>query len=378
VIEETKRRNVVLLQYTDNKSLNWAISNTSLTHTLVPIKYTHLILMPYLLFTIISRFVSNQKVAGIVFRYMNDYESFTLSLIKFINEYLVISLSRVFNYKVAWICHNIDKESKSHHPGLSQILRILLVKYSKKIFVTDDIFKNEFAIRNKGVLSQNDIEDKLTSVSFGYSQGINESVLSMKYDNSKENILIWNKMIDQFANENSINSKVDLVGLWIGVNSDKINGSIDEIVELIENISKSVSAYAIIAGPVGGYIKMNPTLYQKIVSNHRILFINDIIPLELILEKKIVNFSYKAYKDTSLSYTIYFTAYNHIPFVTKNASILSDIVENHNIGFGCNVSAVNAHTFQREILNNENYSYDVFTSNHTWSIGAKSLISCFE
>lgn len=105
--------------------------------------------------------VRGDKPDAIIVRYLNDKKQFILSLLFFLSRRLTFSMSKLFNVKIIWFCHNVDKETVEHFPKLIKKNREYLCKHSEKIFVMDKLLiplaNNEFP----------ECEEKIDYINFG-------------------------------------------------------------------------------------------------------------------------------------------------------------------------------------------------------------------
>ena len=74
---------------------------------------------------------------AVFFRYLNDYPSLPKTLALFASERLALAVCGLTGVAAFWICHNVDRETKRHHPRLSEARRAMFAARSEKIFVTD-------------------------------------------------------------------------------------------------------------------------------------------------------------------------------------------------------------------------------------------------
>lgn len=132
-----RERAVIWIQKSDSKSKSWAKElSQSDDAELVPVKVSP-ILVPVAL---VKAFFSGSKVDGFVFRYLNDYPSLGRTLMRAISELATYFIIRYLHRgQVAWICHNVDRESEINYPTISRFRRRFLSRRSVKVFVTSDL-----------------------------------------------------------------------------------------------------------------------------------------------------------------------------------------------------------------------------------------------
>src|SRR5690625_2408729 len=102
---------------------------------LIPINSSPIILPFY----IILYLLKYGKPSGIIYRYLNDYPSVVKSAIRTLSEVFGVIIALILNFKIIWICHNIDRESHMHYPFLTKFRRWIFKRFSKKILVTDPL-----------------------------------------------------------------------------------------------------------------------------------------------------------------------------------------------------------------------------------------------
>jgi len=73
----------------------------------------------------------------VVVRYLNDNASFLVTVAKPFGDLLSILVLRLRGLRVFWICHNVDRETESFWPLVSNIRRWLWSSAAERILVTD-------------------------------------------------------------------------------------------------------------------------------------------------------------------------------------------------------------------------------------------------
>jgi hypothetical protein len=106
------------------------------------------------------------KNKNIIFyvRYLNDFKSFTKSLISFLSFYMLY-FCKLRGNEIHWIIHNIDTESTSNFPYFTIHKRKFLLSSAQKIFVTSpvliDVAYKEIGRRPDGVMPLRNTWDNL-------------------------------------------------------------------------------------------------------------------------------------------------------------------------------------------------------------------------
>src|SRR5690554_4195927 len=133
-------------------------------------------------FFILKQIINRKKVKVYVFRYINDSESFILAIIRWLSELFKIAICKIFGIKIWWLCHNVDKETTSYHPKITNLRRKNIVKYATRIFTT-----NKMLIP----VAQQYFPDKfIDSLSLGYIEGSTSNKIKAD-DKIDNNIVQW-------------------------------------------------------------------------------------------------------------------------------------------------------------------------------------------
>src|SRR5690606_1312840 len=135
----TQITKTIIVQKNDAKSRKWREASMNLGLNLVLQNGTPNNAPWVLLRTIIT----TQKPDGYVIRYLNDYPSFTKTMIRTASELVLLMLCKILRVKVFWICHNVDKETDRHYPIVSTFRRNIISSFCTKLFVTDALLREK-------------------------------------------------------------------------------------------------------------------------------------------------------------------------------------------------------------------------------------------
>jgi hypothetical protein len=90
-------------------------------------------------FQLLRHALKGRRVRWYVFRYLNDYPSWAKTFLRLLSEVSVLVLMRLLGGQIAWVAHNVDRESSRHHCRLMAMRRRLVSRSSSVIFVTDPL-----------------------------------------------------------------------------------------------------------------------------------------------------------------------------------------------------------------------------------------------
>jgi len=331
-------KKIILIQKDDFKSRNWALEINKIgVIKMLPLNGSAL----YTPFTLLKYIVRSKKPNALILRYLNDYKSFSKSIIRFFTDTFSILLVQIFNIRLYWICHNIDKESTSFYPRLTEIRRSLLKKYSIKIFVTDDLLVHHAERYLKKP------REHIVPICFGEKKQIGKDD-------------IWIDKLKLLKDENKT------TGLWIGSICKKNIKGLEDIIEWCEMVSHNLQF--IVIGP--NYLDNDFTLIEQLKKHEAIIFIEQYLDLSPSRWNEIADFIYKVYDDISVPHSVYSCASSKLPFVTKKDTFLGEMIEFYKIGF-----TIDSFYDISQNLNSweENHEF-----NKSWKLAAERIYNTME
>ncbi len=293
-------------------------------------------------FFILKQLIKRKKIKVYVFRYINDSDSFLLALLRYISEFLKIFICKIFNIKIWWLCHNVDKETKVFYPKITNLRRKNISKYASRIFTT-----NKFLIP----IAQKTFPNKFVdSLSLGYLEG---SI----YNNNFENKEINKEIIQWIKDKKAHKCKIVFC---IGSPADKSFHFklISRFINAINEQDKMYKWYAIV---IGDKIEKNSFIYNY-PNKH---FIN----MDIITEY--ADYYYRVINDYSISYSIFEAVRHKIPIITEPYGILSEIIEHYKIG----IVVESYDDLISQINNFQLYSnnFQKFESENNWEVASNKI-----
>lgn len=356
-----KAKNYILIQKNDLKSQGWseaakrqnlgqltAISGSSMHMPFALIKYLFRLKIP----------------AAIVFRYLNDYPSFFRTILRTFTDFLTILIAKSFGIFIFWICHNVDKESVSHYPKITLARRSALGKFSKKIFVLDDLLINP-CIDMLGVS-----EKKICSICFGRTDIFNES------ENRKSNIVDQTiAMIRNWEYFKKSQSGETLIGLWIGSPSEKLLHGLRLIAKIAKRPTNGDANVAfVVIGPIGNWLQQRDFETHDVLNNKStILMIDKYIDLPVCNWKDVCDFIWKPSSDWSINLTTYNSALARLPIVALKGSFLGEFIRHYRLGITIDPERFSLVELMNNVQQwNADYAF-LFLKRKTWDYGAKKF-----
>lgn len=332
---------MIIFSHKDDKSEHLKLALLKLNIRAEALKSRHPVLAPFNLFNYILK---GNKIKVYVFRYLNDSNSLFLAILRVISEYMIIVLSKLFNFEIWWLCHNVDKETNMFYPKLTNIRRNNVVRNSKYIFTTNELLidKAKSMFKNK----------KIDSLSLGYiAQGIN----NLKKDPQiEENLKKW-----LTSQSNKFDNNVKFI-FCIGSPAQKSLhfNLVKNFIEELNNQSKDYKWFAIVIG-------------SKTFESDYIYNIPYKISINIDIVKKYADYYYRIIDDFSISYTIYEASVYKIPIITENFGILPEILKKYNIG----IVLHDYNNIEVEInkFSQQNAGYESFLKDNNWDIAAKKI-----
>lgn len=333
----------VLFQKDDSKFRAWQHSLKRLGASSQAVKGSA-INSPYVLFKYI---VSANKPEVFVFRYLNDYDSAFKSYIRLISEILTVLLCKLFGIRIWWICHNIDKETQSHHHALSRFRRNLIKMVSEYIFATHHLLVPH-AVKILGV-------SNVKSISLGY---LEENVYDTLTKEDEVNIAL-KKWLDERRNQQS---KFIFV---VGTSAHKVLHFkyVNALVNQLNQEDNLNTWYALVVG-------------EKVESNEHIYNIGSKYLVPSIIIEEYMDYYYRVIDDLSVSYTVYEAAWNKKPILTEMTGFLPEMVSEFNLGYVIDRKKIKE--FIEELKMDQVFGFNLFLKNNNWDRSASTFIKCLD
>lgn len=285
---------------------------------------------------------SGEKPVVYVFRYLNDYPSLLRTLLRLFSEILVIMTCKLFNIKIWWLCHNVDKETLQFHLKLSALRRHIIKTYSMTIFTTHRLLKE--------IAKSNLNHKNIKSVSLGY---IEEDI----YDDMSNELELDNKLLEWLRIRKNKSSKiVFVVGTPVNkaLHFERINGFIREM----NILDADKQWYGVV---VGGPVEDDPNVFN--------------IPYSYSIKKEYVkeyvDYYYRVMDDYSVSYTLFEAATLRKPIITEDVGFLPLLIREYKIGYIFNRNSTPF--FVNGDISIDCSYFESFLNDNNWSLAAKEF-----
>jgi hypothetical protein len=291
-----------------------------------------------------------------VFRYLNDYPSLVQTLLRVLSELLVIAICKLLGVKVAWLCHNVDKETNRFFPALTAFRRKAILWASKGVFVTSE-FLLPFALKELGCKGS-----ELGVITFGRIE--EETIKSVGVDES----FIY-RFIDDWKSRHS-NVKVLFCASTPGLDKCKHFEFLESLIA--EARESGVCVLALVAGDFeyNDFSKTQKSAFEK---NDQIFLVGNYATFSSSLIVSKVDFYWRVYDDLSVPYTIYEAVSYSKPTLTMKYGILPEIVSGYNVG---DVIADDFSNIKDVIDGLKDLDQDVsnhFFAEHTWASMSRQI-----
>lgn len=339
------KKSVVIIQKGDIKSASWSREAQAFFIEMISQKGSP-ITAPLFLCCIILK---KQNVEGYIFRYLNDYPSLGKTVLRAFAEIATIILCKLFHIKIFWICHNVDRESDTSYPVISNLRRKIVSFFSKKIFVMDEL------LVSKATEIFPKYAYKIEDISFG----ILEERLIGNGDTTSSHFLEKQREVAQ------ANNKKFLCTLCTGSLSSKKSLHFQYLIELINKASESdVHLCAIVAG------NALENLGQLLVADYRkvpnILVFDKYTTFSFEFIRANVDFYFRSYDDFSVPFTVYEAGTVGKPILAQDFKFLPHMLEHYDLGVVVDKN-LEGLPLALNRLSLDNFQFDTFFGLKRWS-----------
>lgn len=347
-------RSRVLMQTHDLKARMWAKSARDYGLEITPVAYS-MIYSPMLL---LGEVIKGRRPKAFVFRYLNDYPSFTKTCLRYIAEWLLLCMCNVLSIETHWICHNVDRESLEYHPAITKRRRAMLLDNVETVFVTDERLMEP--ARSHLAPSEN----KLDWICFGK--------LCQSYD--RENTA--SREIVEFISEHREREKAALAGLWVGV---PFSGKKQHALEMIPRIvgcDEGPSVVMIVIGPLSENVDtVGRAIIEGLERNESVFLLDRYVEVRREPVVEDVDFFWKGVGDFSIPLTLYHAMSLGKPLLVPSGEFLSQYVAEEGIGWFIEEDAENLTEATRFVKRWDSRLSRDFLLRHGWRRAARRLSS---
>lgn len=297
----------IFIQGDDAKAKNWTAFFS------VPVKHFRTIR------DMIGVLRESRRGDVLIFRYQNNPRRLLAALAVGLVLFSQLVKARLAGMRVVWICHNVDQETQPYFKPIERWRRRLLARFADAVYVLDPLFV-QYCVRSDA-----------KAITFGPKEGGKVSSANLS------------------AIENLADRTDDII-LIAGQDGGKYMGfaRIPEIEARFCTLGRS--AGFVVAG-------MSPDRRFTDEIESRLLRIVE----SNIDERKLsqlVSYIYRENADISVPYTIYAAASASIPVLTKEETLLEEIVERERIG----TSLASLNINEQE----QNFDFVGFLERHSW------------
>ena len=307
----------VLIESSDEKSANWSAELLKLGIASWAI-HDSPALTPFVLMKTV---LLGKRPLAVFFRYLNDYRSLAKTMARMLAEITGLLICRVFNVRVFWICHNVDRETKRYHPMLSELRRGMFARAAERIFVMDEglvpFARNIFPVHAA----------KIDFLCFGTPAM--QRVSSATETFLKEVV----DFLDQRRGLALANGQRFLSFSCIGRPGDKYD-HFRRARDLVNEAGRlGFSLAGIVVGPfIAGKYDDGGEPFFGLDREPAILFRGDYIPLDEVDFLDSFDFMWRGYRDWSMSYTLYKAAAMRKPVLAIDTGFVGAAVRLYGLG----------------------------------------------
>lgn len=307
--------------------------------------------------------IKNNRIHAFIFRYLNDHKSLYESTLYFVRDLLIICICKLLSIKILWILHNIDRETKEHHPLLISLRRSFVQFASGKVLVTDP---NLVEVAHKHGIK----DEKISWLCFG-------KPLVKQAD--QKNVQL-EKQIAAFKRKLKSNgvSKVYL-GLCVSQPAHKKLHYLyaDTIVGMTHDSQKSMVGLVFIGtfpeGPKFDDAK------ERIQKSPHILFLEDSFEVIEPYISAQIDFFYRSLSDQSVPYTLYIAANESKPMVTHDVGAQPLLIKREGLGLILdNMEKEIPRKIKDHVDSWSDEGSEQFLKERSWKIAATQLIRAIE
>lgn len=360
------KKKLILIQHDDFKSKAWRVAAVENNYGQLICHSGSPLFFPFIY---LQKILFKTKPDALVFRYIGDYKSMFLTIIRLFSEVFTIGVAKLHKSKILWICHNVDKETHLYYPLINKLRRKLIKNSAKKIFVLDSLLINHA----QTILKVN--KHKLDDLCFG-----NADIFKSEAQKDAGDLAYFDKKYRKWIWLNNAETKVKYVGLWIGAPAEKLYSGLKALSVFFNRHKTQEPLFGfVIIGKIGDWLqKRDSALFKEIQKNPRILFINKHLAIEADVWHNFADFVWKPCNDLSVNMTAYNAALNKLPIIGMPATFFGTFIEHYKIGFTIDPETTSWNDFVKKIKQYNPECADRFLENKTWGHGAKKMFDSLD
>lgn len=354
---------MILFQKDDDKSRTWAVHLERHGIETAAVRGSP-IRAPFQLLALRLR---GRRVQWYVFRYLNDYRSWPKTFVRLLSEAAVILLTRALGGRVAWIVHNVDRETSRHHPRLARVRRLLVTRSSAVVFVTDPLLIPRARQALPGA-------EEVRWVCFGPPE------TGPRNKDTDEVRAALRQLRSRFQGENR--RRPVYIGLCVSSPELKCRHFIT-VCDFVERHTDARGAVGVVVvGDVNRFA--DPEFLdavKRIRAHPGVLLIDRSATVREEHLKDEVDFIYRVMSDMSVPMTVYVAAAIGKPLVTEPRTFLEEMVSSYGLGIvagdACGEES-EAGAFQDQMDRWDRSAADHFLEIRNWVIAADQFARSFQ
>lgn len=350
-----KKKKIIMI-FADQKTMRWGDSALRQGLGEVSSSSRNPLLFPFFVAKEIMQSRRDYHLA-VTLRYLNDYPSLLWTVLRLLSEVLTIIVATIFQTKLYWLCHNVDKETTEYYPRITSLRRKMIVRASDKIFVTNSALVRS-ASQILGVAPS-----RIDVACFGPT----DTSAKTKTLGDNPDLL----QIELWSRERR--SQRHLVALWVGeVSGKKAEGLTQILAWLRAPAEEQAPLSFIIVGPDRDSLrKFNPELDAVLTNSDRVYFHPGHLDVPISLWPKIADFIFKPLSDLSIPLTLHNAASVHVPYVAFHNTFLGDVVERYRVGYAMTLNSSEKDVV--EAVSSRRFAFVEFAEQFSWDKGAFNL-----
>lgn len=296
-----------IIQKDDIKSRCWASATCSAPVALLPVSGSPF----HFFYRLVKSLFSQRRPNFVVVRYLNDYPSLFKTLLRALTEIFTLKLCRLLSVKIVWICHNLDKETRTNHRFLSQLRRKFLTRIAWRILVTDDVLMN--------YIEQCNIpRTKVRAISFGAPPPLS----SVEVPNASP--------------ENRIKSWLDespgRINIFVGGTHEEKTVHFSLVPWICEQAEKEELKLNLVVCCASLPLALRKAIERGGNSWARTLVVSERFQFDEAALFPSFDYNLKVYSDLSTPYSIYATAYYSLPLLTFGEGVIEKFIKRYSLG----------------------------------------------
>lgn len=304
---------------------------------------------------------------ALIVRYLNDRPNMIKSLCYTLGLSGSLLLCKFTKVRIIWFCHNVDCETRTLYPRLTNFRRNLASSFSTRIFLMDPLI-NEY----HSTLFHSTLREKLDWTTFGRPLPIHQCSHHDIEHRIRDFALSFRRQADS-------QNRIPLIGVCLGDAGPKY-AHFDFALPLIEHATKTRFAVGLI---IGGNIWETATPKQKnavlsLAEREDVLLFPHRVEVDESRVRDSIDFIWRGYRDVSMSYSLYVAAAAELPVLTLNMGFVSLAVSQYGLGVVVEPDFRNLNASLEELITWDPSSARRFLQTHSWNYGIRRVFSSIE